>query len=305
MLPAMRHPVSPIIADLGLGSVAGHLAIEEAALEAVTPERPVVLFYRSHPAVVMGKNQVPWREANLRVLREHGIPLVRRYSGGGTVVQDPGNLSVAFLTDRRAGLGDRQFGILIRALARLGVRAEEDARHSLRVGVRKVSGNAFCLRRQAAAHHATLLVEADLDRMRAALKLPESLEVAGGGIASTPAPVVNLRDLDARLDLGAVQAAVIQEVEATWGAADVVRAPGADPERVAALRQAHEDRAWVLGRGPPCRIRWTGDGPPMNIEVRGGAVASGTCGGRPLAGWDLHPATMPEYAPGLAAVAWG
>lgn len=34
---------------------------------------------------MIGRNQNPWQESTPRVLRELGLPMVRRRSGGGTV----------------------------------------------------------------------------------------------------------------------------------------------------------------------------------------------------------------------------
>ena len=45
----------------------------------------VLLLWRNEAAVVIGRNQNPWREANVAAVTADGIPLMRRRSGGGTV----------------------------------------------------------------------------------------------------------------------------------------------------------------------------------------------------------------------------
>ena len=47
-----------------------------------------LMFYKNWPCAVIGKNQNPWKEVNLPLLNSLHIPLVRRRSGGGTVVHD-------------------------------------------------------------------------------------------------------------------------------------------------------------------------------------------------------------------------
>ena len=50
-----------------------------------SPEKPLLLLYRDEPCVVIGRNQNPWKEVNIRASRRTGIPFIRRHSGGGTV----------------------------------------------------------------------------------------------------------------------------------------------------------------------------------------------------------------------------
>lgn len=48
-------------------------------------QEPLLLIYRDEPCVVIGRNQNPWKEVNLELAAEKGIPFIRRRSGGGTV----------------------------------------------------------------------------------------------------------------------------------------------------------------------------------------------------------------------------
>ena len=59
-----------------------------------------MLLYRNSPCVVVGRHQNPWTEAAVPVLRERGIALARRNSGGGTVYHDTGNINLSFLTHK-------------------------------------------------------------------------------------------------------------------------------------------------------------------------------------------------------------
>ena len=46
------------------------------------------------------KNQNPWQEVNLPVLNSLGVPMLRRRSGGGTVVHDLGNVNYSYMTTK-------------------------------------------------------------------------------------------------------------------------------------------------------------------------------------------------------------
>ncbi|MEN8255735.1 MAG: hypothetical protein ABFR33_09740, partial [Verrucomicrobiota bacterium] len=77
-----------------------NLAIEECLMEQVVDQGPVLFLWRSDCAVVMGKNQNPWRECRLDLMRDESVPLARRISGGGTVYHDAGNLNYCVVVDR-------------------------------------------------------------------------------------------------------------------------------------------------------------------------------------------------------------
>lgn len=74
-----------------------NLGLEEHIFRGMDPPRPTLLMYVNDPCVVIGRNQVPWAEVNLPVLKALGVPLIRRRSGGGCVVHDHGNVNFSFL----------------------------------------------------------------------------------------------------------------------------------------------------------------------------------------------------------------
>lgn len=48
-------------------------------------QKPMLLIYRDSPCVVIGRNQNPWKEVNLKEANRISVPFIRRRSGGGTV----------------------------------------------------------------------------------------------------------------------------------------------------------------------------------------------------------------------------
>ena len=195
-----------------------NLAAEEALLDAA-PSEPVVLVYRNDSSVVIGKNQNPWRECAVSRLESLGVKLARRITGGGTVFHDAGNLNIACILPRAMYRRDEVLRLTINGLARLGVAAEITGSTSLAVDGRKISGNAFCYRRDHVLHHGTLLWEADLEKLRAAL-VPDLPDIETRAVASVPMPVANLRALLPGHTIVSLADAVIATLSEAWGSAE-------------------------------------------------------------------------------------
>lgn len=67
-------------------------ALEEYLFQNRT-EQDIFLLWRNTPAVIVGCYQNISQEVSLCRLKERGIPVVRRSSGGGTVYHDLGNVN--------------------------------------------------------------------------------------------------------------------------------------------------------------------------------------------------------------------
>ena len=115
--------------------------------EHLLTERPlgdVLLFYINRPSVIVGRNQRIEAEVDTDYCLRHGIEIVRRLSGGGTVYHDYGNINYAFIVDKdERPVLDRDFATpIIDALRPLGVEAVSGERKELLVGGYKISGTA-------------------------------------------------------------------------------------------------------------------------------------------------------------------
>lgn len=86
-----------------LRSISDSPAFNCALEEYLLTERPagdVLLFYINRPSVIVGRNQRIEAEVDTGYCCEHGIEVVRRLSGGGTVFHDYGNINYAFIADK-------------------------------------------------------------------------------------------------------------------------------------------------------------------------------------------------------------
>ena len=239
-----------------------NLALEECLLERAVEHGPVLFLWRSAGAVVLGKNQNPWREVNLPVLRAEGLALARRCSGGGAVFHDAGNLNYALALPREAYDQDAVFEQLIQAFHHAGVPATRGPHHSLLVHGRKFSGNAFCFRRRAALHHGTLLIQADLFRLQRVLT--GGLDIATRAVASHPMPVINLAEVQPACD--------VEHVVSTAFAKQVEPIGDDFLETLPWQEKAEKHRSWdwLFGQTPPFECQLGG----ATVRVEQGKIVN-------------------------------
>jgi lipoate-protein ligase A len=119
------------------------------------------------PAVVLGRFGAAADEVFEARCEHDGVPVVRRFSGGGAVVIGPGclNFSIVLALSRYPEFLDvsRSFTFVLgRIAAALGVEGVSIAGGTdLAIAGRKVSGNAQRRGRRALIHHGTLLYDFD------------------------------------------------------------------------------------------------------------------------------------------------
>lgn len=169
-----------------------NLALEEHALTAM--ERDVIMLWRNAPAVIIGRNQNAVEEMDMDFIREHGIAVIRRQSGGGAVFHDLGNIN--FTVIHKLGEEDfsdyRKFTAPICAFLReLGVDARLEGRNDLVIDGMKFSGNAQAVKNGRIMHHGTILFDADVTRLAEALR-PRPAKVESKGIKSVRSRVTNV-----------------------------------------------------------------------------------------------------------------
>lgn len=170
--------------NLTLPSAEENLALDEALLETAESslEHDEVLRFWESPqtCVVLGRGSPYEQEVNRSYCRENDIPVLRRCSGGATVVAGPGCLMYALLLDYRKRPELRmldvahQFvmGKMIGAFQRLGVAMTMEGTCDLVVEGRKVSGNALRCKRNYMLYHGTLLFDLSIDTIAQCLHRP-------------------------------------------------------------------------------------------------------------------------------------
>ena len=118
-------------------------AFEEYVYETFRDD-DVFLLWKNTPAVVVGSYQNICREVHVEALRQRGIPVVRRISGGGTIYTDMGGWQFTFIQHKEAGEIEfsQYIAPVIDALREMGVNAAFNGRNDLTIDGKKFSGNA-------------------------------------------------------------------------------------------------------------------------------------------------------------------
>jgi lipoate-protein ligase A len=170
--------------DFSPFSTAGQLALDEALLN-LRENEPGDGFLRfwepSQPCVVLGRTNNTEREVRLDRCRALGIPVFRRSSGGGTVVQGPGCLNFSLVlntsADRRLAnavtTNDYVLGLNAGVISTLtGENVRVSGSSDLTISGRKISGNAQRRRLRSLLFHGCILLDFDFALVEDLLPFP-------------------------------------------------------------------------------------------------------------------------------------
>lgn len=219
----------------------------------------VFLFWRTTPTLMVGKYQNVLEEINLPYAREHGIHLVRRMSGGGTIYTDLGGWQYTFIQHT----ADRQIEFLkyttpiLEAIRTLGADASFNGRNDLLVDGRKFSGTAQYRLEDAVVHHGSLLFATDIDAMTAATTV-DPYKIHSKSIKSVRDRVANLSEfLPNPLTSEQFKEAIVHHVMGDSSA--VYSLTFEDDRRIRELAE-EKFRSWkaLYGKNPKFNIERTG-----------------------------------------------
>ncbi|MBM3201367.1 MAG: lipoate--protein ligase family protein [Chlamydiae bacterium] len=146
------------------------LQIEEALLR-LSDEDYCILNHGSTPAIVMGISGNPEELINLEKLASSFIPVIRRYSGGGTVVVDQNTLFVSFIFQKQR----HEFASYPENIMQWSANFYEKAlnipsfqfrENDYVIGHQKVGGNAQYIQKNRWMHHTSFLYAFDEEKMQ-------------------------------------------------------------------------------------------------------------------------------------------
>lgn len=236
----------------------------------------VFLFWRTTPTLMVGKYQNVLEEVDKPYADAHGIRIVRRMSGGGTIYTDLGGWQFSFIQHRETGEIEFSQYIMpvLEALEEMGVHAAFNGRNDLTIQGRKFSGNAQYRLGGCIVHHGSLLFDTDLQQMEAATTV-DRYKIVSKGIQSVRDRVTNIAEhLPAPMDPETFKKCIVEHILGDGTVYTVTEEDDARIREIAAERFASWES--VYGADPAFNIqrtgRFAGGKMDFRLEVRKGLI---------------------------------
>lgn len=212
------------------------------------------MLWQSEPSVIVGRHQDIFAEADLDFAGQQDITLARRYSGGGAVYHDQGNLNLTFIETNPQIDFEKYNQAIIRFLKGCGLNAEADSRRGLYIDGLKISGSAQAIQKSRVLYHATLLYESNLDDLARVLdaKPGQSARDADAParkyVPSDKKPVTNIIDhLQQGLGISAFRKSILDYVlSLSPGNKTVALSPGENAEITLLKENKYADPEWIF-----------------------------------------------------------
>ena len=237
----------------------------------------VFLFWRTTPTLMVGKYQNVLEEINKPYADAHGIRLVRRMSGGGTIYTDLGGWQFSFIQHKQAGEIEFHEYIVpvVDALRDMGVDAAFNGRNDLTIDGKKFSGNAQYRLGDCIVHHGSLLFDTNIGQMVASTTV-DSYKILSKSIKSVRDRVTNIAEhLPQAMDSGEFKARMVKSI--MGGSTQTYTVTPEDDARIRALaREKFEGWENIFGADPKFNIertgRFAGGKMQFKIDVQKGII---------------------------------
>src|SRR5881409_3503177 len=198
-------------------------AIPRTVGEGTAPN--TVRFWHNSNTIVLGCFQSADLEVNFDACKETGTKVVRRFTGGGAVYHDAGNLNYAISLKKGHPLvPDNDLQLVFQRLSEgtvdglrsLGVQAEFQPINDIQVDGKKVSGAAGSVKWGTVFHHGCILVASDLSILSKVLNVPRA-KLVDKHVASVQKRVTTIRDeLHRNVGTREVRESIVQGIQASY-----------------------------------------------------------------------------------------
>ncbi len=162
--------------NLSYNSPFKNLALEETLAHSTLSEefRPTLRLWVDPPAVIMGRFQDVASEVDTTICDRNNVQIARRFTGGGAVFHDEGNLNFTVVTKRTkrislTKLHEINSSIIMHTLSKLGAKVSFSPPNTILVSGRKISGAAAALGNHFTLWHSAILISTNTDLLERVL----------------------------------------------------------------------------------------------------------------------------------------
>ena len=238
----------------------------------------IFLLWQNSPAVVVGSYQNICREVHVEALRQRGIPVVRRISGGGTVYHDLGNVNYTYIIRTNGALDyDAVLSPVIAALNAIGVPARKNRTCDIAIGDLKISGSAQRMIKGRLLHHGTLLFSSDLGVLDQITTHRKNDCFQSRGTQSAICTVTNIQEhLESPITIGEFQDRLLRQMVPS-GSPHLTLTPEQEAEVCRLRDEKYRSWDWTWGKTPAFTYEKSGAfrGAPIRVayQAKGGIVS--------------------------------
>ncbi len=233
-----------------------NLATEEYLLNTASEKTLILYLWQNQNTVVIGRNQNPWAECNLELLKKDECHLARRLSGGGAVFHDLGNLNFTFISKTENLDLKKNMEVIKKACRFAGIETNTSGRNDILADGKKFSGNAFYSSKGKSYHHGTILIFLDKEKMTKYLT-PSKAKLETKGIKSVKSRVINLCDISPDLTVEKMKDYMLFAFETVF---NMKASPLSTIDNEIVLKLAERNKSWdfLYGKTFPFTASFSG-----------------------------------------------
>jgi lipoate-protein ligase A len=237
-----------------------NLALEQVVFDRLDRSQDYFMLWQNHNSIIVGRHQNTISEINASFVREKGITVARRLSGGGAVYHDLGNLNFTFVMgiQESRSLPLTTYCIPIqKALAQFGVTVEITGRNDMTVDGKKFSGNAQYIKQGRVMHHGTILYDSDLGMISQALTVSQD-KLESKGIKSINSRVTNIRPyMKTDMNITAFWEVLREYMFSAYDMKEYTLSAQEKTEAVQLRDTVYSQWNWNYGASPPFNLKKT------------------------------------------------
>jgi lipoate---protein ligase len=221
--------------------------------------------WQNQSAVICGRNQNLYAECNMEYLENNHILPVRRFSGGGTVFQDMGNVNFTFIAKEKNVNIKKYMNVIKRALSFFDISCEFSGRNDLLYNGKKFSGHAYYVDKGNHMYHGTIMVNVDMNVVSKVLN-PSFIKLKSKGIDSVRSRVINLSEVNKDITVESMIDALSRAFIDVYGNSDPIKYIDRNSIKVPLFEKINRNE-WIFGQSPNYSISFERKLPCGNVTI--------------------------------------